>query len=138
MQSFFTDKQKAPSAAALESALGESIQHWQHLAAFALEASPGAVGEWHFGGEKYGWSFHIKTKKRVQVYLLPRNGFFKIALVFGRKATDQVLESSVADPIKDEIRSARVYAEGRGIRLAVRASDRIDDLDMLISIRVSN
>lgn len=72
------------------------------------------------------------------IYLLPRDGFFKVALVFGQKAFDEVMSSNIAENIKAELRSAKPYAEGRGIRLEVKSDAIVKDIQELIKIKVSN
>ncbi len=94
--------------------------------------------EWKFSGEKFGWSYRINDAKRVIVYLLPRQHFFKIAFVFGNKATEKILESDVSEVIKNELRLAKVHAEGRGIRIDIRDDSDIDDIKKLILIKIGN
>ncbi|MEO8175001.1 MAG: DUF3788 family protein [Sediminibacterium sp.] len=94
--------------------------------------------EWHFSGEKFAWSFRVSDKKRFLIYLLPRDNFFKAAFVFGQKATDEILNSRVSDTIKAELRTARVYGEGRGIRIEVRNGTLLKDLIKLIDIKINS
>ncbi|HET6765762.1 MAG TPA: DUF3788 family protein, partial [Chitinophagaceae bacterium] len=77
-------------------------------------------------------------KKRALIYLLPRDGFFKAAFVFGPKATDIILKSTISENIKEEIKAAKVYAEGRGIRIEVRNKKILNDLKKLIMIKIGN
>lgn len=137
MKSIFTDKQTEPSAADLENALGNTYSLWKELAAYTKEMYPNAIEKWHFSGDKYGWGFRISDPKRVLVYLLPRDRFFKVAFVFGQKATDLILESSISEAIKTELRTAKAYAEGRGIRIDVNNNTQINDLKALIHIKIT-
>jgi hypothetical protein len=58
--------------------------------------------------------------------------------VFGQKAADEVFKSEVAAAIKTELESAKVYAEGRGIRIEVKDEKIIDDVKNLINIKLAN
>ncbi|MGE0638172.1 MAG: DUF3788 domain-containing protein [Bacteroidia bacterium] len=136
MKSIFTDKKKKPDEADLKEALGSNYTFWKTIAAFTRQSYPSAKEEWNYSSEKYGWSFRISDKRRVLIYLLPRNNFFKTAFVFGQKATDEILKSDVSDSIKKELNAAKVYAEGRGIRLEVKDKTLISDIKKLISIKV--
>jgi hypothetical protein len=138
MKSVFVDKKKVPTAKDLQEALGATFKLWEAIVAFVKKSYPGAVETWNFPGEKYGWSFRISDKKRVLVYLLPRDGFFKVAFVFGQKATDEILKSGIAESIKTEIKNAKVYAEGRGIRIDVKSKPALGDVKELIKIKISN
>ena len=138
MTSVFMDKEVMPTTKDLKKALGITYAAWQALADFTKSAYPAATEEWNFSNVKYGWSFRIRDKKRVIVYLLPRNGFFKISLVFGQKATDAIFKNDIADTIKAELKNAKVYAEGRGIRIEVKDNTNLNDFKKLITIKISN
>jgi hypothetical protein len=138
MKSVFTDKKHKPGIQDLKKALGSTYNAWQNLASFTHSSYQPAKGEWKFSGEKYGWSFQIRDAKRVLIYLLPRDGFFKVGFVFGQKATDEILKSKIAESLKSEIKNAKVYAEGRGIRISVNNDSLLTDLQMLISSKISS
>ncbi len=137
MISIFTDKEKTPDAVMLEHALGKTYTLWQEIEAFALKAHPKATFLWNYAN-KYGWSLRIMEPKRAIVYLLPRDGFFKTAFVFGAKATEQVLQSNVDKTIKTELEQAKPYAEGRGIRIEVRTKKQLNDIKELVKIKAAS
>ena len=87
---------------------------------------------------KYGWSFRIDDKKRAILYLLPRDKFFKAAFVFGQKATEIILQSKISISIKKELEVAKVYAEGRGIRIDIKDDLPVDDIKKLVDIKLAN
>lgn len=138
MKSIFTSKNEMPTIDDLKKALGETFEIWKTFEEFTKENYPNANVEWRFSGEKFGWSFRIKDNKRVILYLLPRDQFFKSAFVFGQKATEQILESNISEVIKTELKAAKVYAEGRGIRIDVRDKSNFNDIQELIKIKIMN
>lgn len=138
MKSVFTDKTTQPISEDLKSALGNHLENWLELEQFTHKNAPHATGEWHFSGEKFGWSYRIKDRKRVLVYLLPRVQFFKVALVFGDKALAKINESAISESIKTDLNAAKKYAEGRGIRIDVLDKSTINDLKLLIKIKIEN
>ncbi len=138
MKSIFTDPHHEPTEQDLMLALEETYPLWKLLADFTIKAYPNARQEWRFPGVKYGWSFRICDSKRVIVYLLPRHGFFKVALVFGQKATDEILSAPISDVVKEELHAAKAYKEGRGIRLDVKDTKLISDIEQLITIKINN
>ena len=71
------------------------------------------------------------------IYLLPREGAFMAAFVFGGKATDAIMESEVSEEIKSGLRSAKVYAEGRGIRIPVPDPSSLKDIYLLIDFKLA-
>lgn len=137
-KSIFTDKKQVPEQKDLTKTLGPTFDLWTTIIAYVHTQYPGAVEEWNFPGEKYGWSFRIKDKKRAIIYLLPREQFFKVAFVFGQKATDQIMRSGISKSIKTDLQAARLYAEGRGIRIDVKNKKIIPDIQELINIKLLN
>ena len=137
-ENIFTDKKSMPNNDNLLEVLGETYPLWHLIREYAHLKYPNAIDEWHYPGEKYGWSFRVKDKKRAILYFLPREKFFKVALVFGQKAMDAIMQSSISVDIKKELEAARVYAEGRGIRLEVKNESIINDIKKLIDIKIAN
>ena len=136
--SVFTDKKIIPADASLMEALGETYHLWEDIRQYVHVKYPGAIDQWSHSGEKYGWNFRIKDKKRAIIYLLPREGYFKTAFVFGEKATHAVMQSHVSEEIKTELSSARAYAEGRGIRIDVKDEEIVDEIKLLIAIKITH
>jgi len=136
--SIFTDKKITPSNDDLLVTLGNTYQMWELLTEYVHFNYPAAVDMWNYSGDKYGWSFRIKDKKRAIIYMSPRDKFFKIAMIFGQKATDAIMNSQVNTYIKSELASAKVYVEGRGIRLNITDDTILNDLKILINIKISH
>jgi hypothetical protein len=136
MKSIFTHKSEIPTETQLQEALGATYPYWQTFAEHTLKLYPEAETEWHFTSEKFGWSYRVKDKKRVIIYLLPRKQFFKVAFVFGQKANDAFMESNISESIKTELQAAKVYAEGRGIRIEIKYESWLKDILNLIEIKI--
>lgn len=136
MESIFIDKNKVPNDNDLKESLGDTYELWHLIKDYAISKYPKGFEEWNCS--KYGWSFRIKDKMRVIIYLLPRDRFFKAAFVFGQKATDMIMKSQIANSIKAELDSAKVYAEGRGIRIDIIDKMIISDIEKLIDVKLAN
>lgn len=138
MKSVFIDKTKTPSPADLKTALGNTADFWIKIEKLTREIAPKSTAAWHFSGEKFGWSYRISDSKRVLVYLLPREKYFKVALVFGNKAVLKIQHSDISEQIIKELLAAKSYAEGRGIRIDVRDNENLRDIQQLIEIKIAN
>jgi len=134
--SIFTDKAIEPTQQDLQENLASTYALWQRICDVVMSQYPAGLAQWNYPGKKYGWSFRIKDKKRAIIYLLPRDGYFKVAFVFGQKATDAILESDVSDAIKTELAQARKYAEGRGINFDVRSEVVLGDVERLVAFKL--
>lgn len=138
MASYFTDKQSLPAKQDLKQALGMALAIWESIIDITKTLYPNAIEEWNFPGEKYGWSFRLKDRKRAIIYMVPQDQFFKVSFVFGQKATGIILDSPVSDEIKTALSNAKVYAEGRGIRIDVKDKSSLEDIKELIKIKLAN
>ncbi len=136
--SIFIDKSKPPSAIDLKEALGKKHTLWQSLRAYTFKLEPKANEEWKYPGKNYGWNYRIRDAKRVLVYFVPCDAYFKISLVFGAKATKAALQSSISPEIKNIIESAKVYVEGRGFALDVTDDTILNDIKTLIEIKIKS
>jgi hypothetical protein len=136
--SFFVDKSVIPTEESLKYALAETYPFWIQIQNYVITKYPQSYSEWSFPGAKFGWSFRIKDKKRVIIYLLPRHGYFKVALVFGDKAVNEILNSDISQNIKTELSGAKKYAEGRGIRIEINNSSILSDIEKLIEFKLTN
>lgn len=136
--SIFLDKEVIPTDKDLQDNIGLNFDLWNEIKDYVFLKYPKGLAEWNYPGKKFGWSFRIKDKKRTIVYFLPRAGFFKVALVFGQKAYDEIMSSDIAMEIKTELEQAKKYAEGRGIRITVENSSAIEDIKKLIDIKLEN
>jgi len=126
-----------PTENDLQRVLGAKYELWKEIRDRVFQAYPGGKESWNFPGKKYGWSYRIRDNKRAIIYLLPREGAFMAAFVFGARATDAILESEVSEAIKSELKGARVYAEGRGIRIPVPDRSGLSDIFSLIDFKLA-
>nr|WP_294860639.1 DUF3788 family protein [uncultured Fluviicola sp.] len=136
--SIFTNKNSVPGDSDLSLELKDTYDLWCAIRNHVHKIYPDAIDEWHYSGAKYGWSFRIKDKKRVIVYLLPRGGFFKTAFLFGQKATDVIINSKLSPFIIEQLEAAKVYAEGRGIRIDILDAAFVNDMKQLVEIKLAN
>ncbi|MCD7898751.1 MAG: DUF3788 domain-containing protein [Bacteroides sp.] len=134
----FTDKAITPTDKDLAEKLEATYSLWVKLVEYVMAQYPAATSQWSYSGQKSGWHFRLKDKKRAILYFLPREGFFKVSMVFGEKATSEILSSNVAKDIKNGLEQAVKYAEGRGIQIEIKDDCLINDIQTLINIKLSN
>lgn len=135
--SIFMQKEIIPDNAALQQALGATNSFWEVIRVALRETGKVENEAWHFSGAKHGWSYRMSDKKRVLIYLLPREGYFKVAFVFGDKAVEAIELSTIEKQIVKELLSAKKYAEGRGIRIDVRDKTVLEDVLKLVAMKMS-
>jgi hypothetical protein len=136
--SIFENKSLIPAESAVAKKLGSTYPIWEGIKKFVFEKYEGAAEEWKFTGKNYGWGFRLKDKKRVIIYMTPQKGYFIVALIFGDKAYKEILKSGISEDIKQTLGKARVYVEGRGIRIEVHNNEPVRDIKQLIEIKLKN
>lgn len=134
--SFFTEKKIIPNKSDLAEVLGQNHKLWISVCDYTISKYLDGKHEWNYPGQKYGWNFRIKDKRRAIIYLLPRKLYFKVAFVFGDKAVNEIMLSDISDDIKNELAMAKKYAEGRGIRIEIKNENRLKDIEKLIAIKL--
>ena len=136
--SIFDNKGKHPTDDEVAEKLASTYKWWKGIIDHLYEHYPNITEEWNFSGEKYGWSLRILSKKRRIIYLIPCEGYFKFALVFGQKALKIVLSSHIHEEIKHELKAAKTYAEGTGFRMDMKDEKLFADIKDLIDIKFNN
>jgi hypothetical protein len=134
--SIFMEKENIPTRDDLQKTLGNCFDWWNEIEQYVLTLFPQGISEWNYPGKKFGWSYRIKDSKRAIVYLLPRDGYFKVAFVFGDKAVEEIVQSNMNDSIKSELLNTKKYMEGRGIRIEVKNKQILEDIYTLIEIKL--
>jgi hypothetical protein len=131
-------KSGTPSAAALARTLGATQPLWDELVTHLEATYAPVVSEWKPSRTNPLGFLRLIRKKRTILYLLPRDGYFLTAFVFGEKATGAVRASDVPAAVVTALNAARVYAEGRGIRLETRTAQDVATMKKLAAIKMAN
>jgi hypothetical protein len=136
--SVFEDRATMPDDKMLAGALGKSNRLWQEIKK-NLKAEYGElIEEWKFYGQKYGWILKTLRKKRNLFFFNPLKGSFQVSFVFGDKAVAAVEKSDLPQELITELKNARKYAEGRGLRIDVKSSADVENIMKLVEIKVNN
>jgi Protein of unknown function (DUF3788) len=131
----FEDKAKVPDCQVLAKGLGPSKKLWDEFVRHIADQYPPVTEAWGF---YKSWSLRLKQKKRTIVYLLPRDGHFLCAFVYGKKATDEARRAKLPKDVIKAINEAPVYAEGRGFRLEVRTANDLETMKTLAAIKMAS
>jgi hypothetical protein len=136
-ESVFEDKADMPDDEALAAALGKTHSLWTKIREHLAKEFDPLRPEWKFYSKKYGWTLKVQHKKRTILYLTPLDGGFRIAFVFGDRAVAAVEESTVPETVKEQLRNARKYVEGRGLRIEVKSAKDVKTVKELIHIKMA-
>ncbi len=138
MSGIFLDKSVKPTTAMLADALNRSKKYWDQIRN-TLEGQHGKLTEeWRYYSSSSGWTLKLLLKKRNLFFFTPCAKYFRIAFVFGNKAVDAVEESHLPVKIIRELKNAKRYAEGRGLRIDVKKQSDVKNIVTLVAIKVDN
>ncbi len=131
----FDDKTRPPGDKALAKGLGPTKELWDGFVRHVAGEYAPVEEAWGF---YKSWSLRLKRKKRTIVYLLPRDGHFLCAFVFGGRATEAARAEKLPKAVLKAIDEAPVYAEGRGFRLEVRTGKDLAAMKTLAAVKMAN
>jgi signal transduction histidine kinase len=134
----FMDKSIQPDDRRLAHVLGEKATFWETIKQHIAQKHGEVTEEWKFYNTKSGWTLKVLLKKRNLFFFTPLSGYFRLAFVFGDKAVSAVEKSDLPEALKNELKNARKYAEGRGIRIEVKSRKDVEHVKKLIDIKVGN
>lgn len=129
------DEFNIPSLSQLEARLGNAIGLWTEVVDSVSENFGSIDQVWKPSKSDFGKICLLNQKKRTLLYMTPEDGLVRVAIVLGERAVGIALESDLSKEIKDLIREARQYAEGRGIRFDVRSAADVSSVVELIRIK---
>jgi len=131
----FDDKAEKPDDRVLAEGLGGAKTLWDGLVRHLAGEYAPVTEDWTF---HKSWSLRLKRKGRTIIYLLPRDGHFLCAFVFGGKATEAARAAKLPKAVLKEIEAAPAYAEGRGFRLEVRTARDVETMKALAAIKMAS
>jgi len=134
----FNQKDKEPQEDELLKLMGKTYPLRKELISFIEDNFGSLVLEWKYYGQKSGWIQKNLLKKRNLFFFIPHKNNFKVGFVFGDKAVAVIEKSSVSKEIIDELKNAKKYAEGRGLRLAINNKKILEEAKKLVSIKIEN
>jgi len=129
--SIFEDKAIMPDDCTVADALADSYPMWVELQNYVKENYPNIKGEWKHYGKSSGWVFKLLSKKRTLLFCIPKNGCFRLRFGISEKAAPCIEVADLPDEIKEAVRTATPYTEGRSIDLDIGA----DELNVMAYVK---
>lgn len=136
MSSILIDKSLTPDDRTLSGVLGASFNRWTEIKNSITERHGPTREEWKYYGARSGWVLKLLLKKRNLFFVIPGEKHFTLGFVFGDRAVKTIENSSLPASMIREVKDARRYAEGRGLRIDVRNRTTVNHVLKLVDIKV--
>jgi len=137
--SAFDNKAIMPDDGMVSAVLGSTASIWDELRAHVKDHYPSITGEWKHYGKAAGWTYKLISKKRNLLFFVPRNDCFRLRIVLGEKACTCVeADNELPAEIKETIREAISYAEGRSIDIDIDRHEQLKAIKRLLKIKYEN
>ena len=133
----FIGRKIRPSDKDVAAKLGNAAPAWSELLAW-LGKQGIACDRWKSISPKYGWSLYPTLRRRTVLYLGPSLGCFRVSFVLGDRAVQAARAGAIPAKLKEQIATARRFAEGTGVRLMVRTPLDLDAVRKLVEIKLQN
>ena len=133
--SVFDEKAFIPDDEMVAAALAGTQPLWQELKNHVQATYPDITSEWKFYGKSAGWTLKLISKKRNLLFFVPKNNTFMIRIVLGERAVACVETADLPDDVKETIRNATPYVEGRGIDMNIDRPEQLESIKTLLKIK---
>ena len=133
----FLDRRSPPTDDEFQRVLGPTFDTWSKVIEFVTGFSPPTI-EWKWYGGGRGWTRKVLIGKRNLFFLSPRPGAFQLGFIFGDRAVEAATAPPLPENLLAELRAARKYAEGRGLRVLVTGPDNLEPVLELIRLKLSH
>ncbi len=134
--SYFNNKAQFPDDFMLAAALGTTLVLFENIRNYISKNYGDTTTEWKFYGAKSGWVLKMLLKKKNLFFVIPCNGYFRVAFTLGEKSLEALSASDLPDYIKDQWKKATNHTEGRTVQFDMRDDDHIHLVTRHISIKL--
>ena len=121
-----------PSEVRVRRLLGQAVVAWDAF----LDPARKRTSEWKRYRPQDPWSLRVYEGQRTVLWLVPEAGLLRVAVILGEKAVAAGLAGSLPQKLKDELRKATPYPEGRLVRYRMRTAARVRDVERLVDLKV--
>jgi hypothetical protein len=132
----FLNRNKLPGKNELKELAPVSSRFLDEIRNHLSDSGLSITEEWKYYTKNTGWTKKFLIGKRNLLFFTPIRSGAIISFVFGDKAVDEVNKSSLPDRIKEELNSAKKYAEGRGVRIKGKSNKDLKNVLGLLDIKI--
>jgi len=137
MPSAFLDRKSPPSQRQLPRVLGRAAPVWEELLGQLAQAHAPLVRSWSYSGKSHGWLLKLQRHGKTLVYLIPCEGFLVASLALREPAHAAALAEQWPADVRRALLGAPSFAEGRSVKLELRASADLAPVRKLVALKLA-
>ena len=127
-----TTGESPPSTTRVRRSLGQAVVAWDAF----LDPAKKRTSEWKRYSPKYPWALRVFEGKRTVLWLVPGEGVLEVTVILGEKAVAAGLAGPLSQRLKNDLRKATPYPEGRLVRFRMKTPARVKDVECLVDLKV--
>ena len=135
-ENVFMEKELVPTADLLAKQIGKKLDYLIQIQEHVKDNYGEGKQEWKFYNKKSGWIMKFLLKKRNLFFLVIKQGYFSITFVFGDRAVEAILKGDINEQIKNDLKNAKKYMEGRGITIDVHTDADVNTVLKLLDSKM--
>jgi hypothetical protein len=97
---------------------------------------PSAAGQWRCYKKGTPPVLKVVDGKRTLYYVRPDRDAVHVSFLLTRRASDAALAGRLSGRLRDAIRSAQEFPEGRAVRLELRRLAEVADVEALLAVKL--
>ena len=132
-----TDKEQFPTEEVIFSNIGKAKTQWKTLFEYIDERYPEFSSEWRYYKDGQNWLLKTLKKSKTMFWLSVHQNAFKITFYFGDKAESAILSSAISGSLKDSFKYGKRYGKIRGITIQIDSQNDIENVLLLIEIKLT-
>jgi Protein of unknown function (DUF3788) len=136
MPSAFLDRSRPPSEPELQRVLGKCAPLWKQLLDELGTAHAPLARSWSWSGKSHGWLLKLQRGGKALCYLIPCEGFLVASFALREQAHAAALQQKLPAALRRELADAPSYAEGRAVKLELRARKDLAAVLRLVELQL--
>ncbi len=135
--SAFTEREHAPTRAAIRKILGRSLDAWDDVERHLAENYRLTSTFRFMYGERYGWALRFDRGGRLVAAMYPNRGRFTVQVILGRAQVDSAGSTGLPASVTTVLAAAKPYPEGRWLFVPVTSRKGARDLEPLFALKMA-
>jgi hypothetical protein len=132
----FVDKQHQPTIEAMIVSVRSKRPLWEGLKQF-IEENYRVKQDFAFYGKNYGWALRFRRGGRALAAFYPSIDSFTVQIIIGQAQLEEALQLRLGAKVRDILRNARAFTEGRWLLIPVESEQDCCDVQRLLKARAS-